>query len=404
MPEPAVGAPALTHPRNLARMKMAFANHSADTAGAERSLLNVLGVIAERGHEIDVWLPCSGPLVERLEGIDGAAVRLHRRSSHRWMSRRGSGLVGLVRIAQAGLDTAGFVRDLRRVQPDLLVVNTSVTPAPLAAGALLRIPTVVIVRESLQTNPTLRSLLPKSMIVAALARWSTQVVTISRYVSEQLAPWPEGVPEPVVRHPGVSIDPLPRVPRADGDHTVRLLLLGSIGGDKGQLDAVHAATGAIQRGADLRLDMYGDGVPEEITALRAAVADSGQTRRLALHEPVSDIRPLLACADAVVMASRNEGYGRVTVEALQAGVPIVGYRAGATTEILEDGGGVLAPVDVAALEEVLHDVATDAGLLTRLSTEALAVGQRLRRAPHDRDLADLIESVVATPKPSQSSA
>lgn len=385
-------------------MKIAFANHSADTAGAERSLLNVLRFIAERGHEIEVWLPGPGPLVDQLERIAGPAVRLHRRSNHRWMSRRGTGVVGLVRLAQAAVDTVGFARDLHRVRPDLLVVNTSVTPAPLAAGALLRIPTVVIVRESLQTNPTLRSLLPKSVIVAALAHWSTQVVTISRYVSGHLQPWPAGAPEPVVRHPGVSIDPLPRVGRSEGDDTVRLLLLGSVGGDKGQLEAVHAATGAIRRGADLRLDMFGDGAPAEIATLRAAIADSGQEDRLTLHKPVGDIRPLLARADALVMASRNEGYGRVTVEALQAGVPVIGYRAGATTEILEDGGGVLVPVDVAALEGALHDVATDAGLLSRLSAEALDVGRRLRQAPYDRDLADLIESVFTTLNPSRSSA
>ncbi|MBA2697092.1 MAG: glycosyltransferase family 4 protein [Actinobacteria bacterium] len=384
-------------------MRVAFANHSADTAGAERSLLNVLRVMAERGHEIDVWIPCSGPLVEQLEQIDGPAVRLHRRSSHRWMSRRGTGLVGLVRIAQAGVDTVGFVLDLRRVQPDILVVNTSVTPAPLAAGALLRIRTVVIVRESLQTNPTLRSLLPKSMIVAAIGRWSTQVVTISRYVSGHLQPWPPGSPEPVVRHPGVTIDPLPRVPRPEGDNTIRLLLLGSIGGDKGQLDAVHAAARAIRRGADLRLDMYGDGAPEEVAALRAAISASGEAHRLTLHNPVGDIRPLLARADALVMTSRNEGYGRVTVEALQSGVPVVGYRAGATTEILEDGGGVLVPVDVTALEGALHDLATDAGLLSGLSAEALDIGRQLREAPYDSDLADLIESVATSPQPARRS-
>ncbi len=373
-------------------MKMAFANHTADIAGAERSLLSVLHVIAERGHEVHVWLPGPGPLVDHLEGL---GARLHRRPSHWWMSRRGSGFVGAVRLTHAAFDTVGFVRELRLVRPDVLVINTSVTPAPLLAGALLKIPTVTIVRESVRTNPTLRSLLPKSIIIAAVARWSTQVVTISRYVSEQLEPWPSGATRPVVRHPGVSIDPLPKVARPAGEDTVRLLLLGSIGGDKGQREAVGAAAAAIDGGADLRLDMYGDGVPSELAALREAIAVSGHAERLSLHKPIGDIRPLLAQADALIMASRNEGYGRVTVEALQAGVPVVGYDAGATTEILEDGGGLLVPPDVSALRDAMYEVSTDHELLRRLTAQAVQAGRRLQRTPTSHQLADVIEAVAS---------
>lgn len=376
-------------------MKVAFANHTADIAGAERSMVSVLQVIAERGHEVHVWLPAPGPLAAHLEAI-GAC--LHRRPSHWWMSRRGGGIVGLIRLAQAAIDTVGFARELRQVRPDVLVINTSVTPAPLLAGALLKIPTVTIVRESLRTNPTLRSLLPKSVIVEAVARWSTQVVTISRYVSEQLQPWPSGVPEPLVRHPGVSIDPLPRVLRPTGDDTIRLLLLGSIGGDKGQREAVAAAAAAIDDGADLRLDMYGDGVPSEVAALRGAIEASEHAERLTLHKPIGDIRPLLAQADALIMASRNEGYGRVTVEALQAGVPVVGYDAGATTEILENGGGLLVPPDVSALADALREVCTDHVLLTQLTAQAIKVGDRLQQTSTSRQLADVIEEVVSTGK------
>lgn len=373
-------------------MRMAFANHTADIAGAERSMLNIVQVIAERGHEVHVWLPGPGPLVDRLAGI---GARLHRQPSHWWMSRRGSGVVGAIRLAQAALDTVGFAAQLSRVRPDVLVINTSVTPAPLLAGALLRIPTITIVRESLRTNPTLRSLLPKSTIIAALAHWSTQVVTISRYVAEQLDPWPSTAPVPIVRHPGVSTDPLPKIARSEGDTTIRFLLLGSIGGDKGQLEAVGAAAAAIDGGADLRLDMYGDGVPSELAALRAAIASSGHADRVRLHAPVGDIRPLLARADALVMASRNEGYGRVTVEALQAGVPVVGYDAGATTEILQDGGGLLVAADESALGDALGEISTDATLLEQLTTAAVEAGRRLQRTSSSGELADVIERVTA---------
>lgn len=375
-------------------MKIAFTSHSAELAGAERSLLSVVEVAVDRGHEIDVWVPRLGDMVAKLSVLGGGAVTVHRRPSHWWMSRRGTGVVGAVRLVQAAVDTVGFAQDFRRVRPDVVVVNTSVTPAPLLAASVLRIPTVTVVRESLLTNPTLRSVLPRSWIVACLARWSSQVVTVSRYVAEQLRPWPVGVPEPVVRSSGVRTPRSARIPRPVGGRTVRLLLLGSVGGDKGQVDVVQATAAALGRGADLRLDMYGTGVAEELARVRAAIAGSGRQDRLQLHEPVSDIGPLLADADVLVMASRNEAYGRVTVEALQAGVPVVGYRAGATTELLAEGGGLLVPASVAALADALCAVAADDALLARIRDEAVVVGNRLRSVPHDSLLMDVVETIA----------
>lgn len=380
-------------------MKIGFTSHSTDLTGAERSLLGLLRLAAERDHEVHVWVPGTGPLAARLADMRGEGVTLHRRPNHWWMSRRGHGVVGAVRLAQAAVDAVGFARDLRRLRPDVLVVNTSVTPAPLLAATVLGVPAVTIVRESVRTNPTLRSVLPKTVIVAALARWSTQVVAISRYVAEQLQPWPAGVPAPVVRPSGVTMAPVPPQPRPSDSASLRLLLLGSVGGDKGQLDAVHAAAAAIRSGADLRLDMYGTGVPEELAKVRAAIEGSGLGDRLHLHEPVGDITLLLAQADVLVMTSRNEAYGRVTVEALQAGVPVIGYRAGATSEILEEGGGLLVPADVTALEHALRAVANDPGLVPRLTTEAVEAGNRLRRIPRDAETLAVIEAVVDARRP-----
>jgi len=41
-------------------------------------------------------------------------------------------------------------------------------------------------------------------------------------------------------------------------------------------------------------------------------------------------------ADAVLMCSRDEGMGRVTVEAMSYGKPVLGYRGGATPELVMD--------------------------------------------------------------------
>lgn len=49
-----------------------------------------------------------------------------------------------------------------------------------------------------------------------------------------------------------------------------------------------------------------------------------------------DLQDLMRQATAFLMCSHNEGLGRVTVEAIFAGCPVIGYAGGATTEIIQN--------------------------------------------------------------------
>jgi glycosyltransferase involved in cell wall biosynthesis len=56
----------------------------------------------------------------------------------------------------------------------------------------------------------------------------------------------------------------------------------------------------------------------------------------------TDISELLTAMDALALTSLNEGLGRVIVEAMTAGVPVVATAVGGVPEIL-GGAGVLVP-------------------------------------------------------------
>lgn len=52
-----------------------------------------------------------------------------------------------------------------------------------------------------------------------------------------------------------------------------------------------------------------------------------------------DVLGLMAEAKALIVASRNEGFGRMTAEAAFCGCPVIGNNSGGTKEILEETGG-----------------------------------------------------------------
>ena len=70
---------------------------------------------------------------------------------------------------------------------------------------------------------------------------------------------------------------------------------------------------------------------------------------------VSDIRNVLLTSKAFLMFSKNEGLGRVTIEAMACECPVIGIRSGGTEELLKDGNGILCDNEeecIAAMNDV----------------------------------------------------
>jgi glycosyltransferase involved in cell wall biosynthesis len=85
--------------------------------------------------------------------------------------------------------------------------------------------------------------------------------------------------------------------------------------------------------------------------------------RVVVHGPVpaGRVAELYAAADVFVLASRTEPYGTVYGEAMAAGLPVVGWRAGNLPHLATDGQeAVIVPTgDVGALAMALTRLAHD---------------------------------------------
>ncbi len=128
----------------------------------------------------------------------------------------------------------------------------------------------------------------------------------------------------------------------------------------GRLDrrkGVDLAIAAVARVAGVRLDVVGDG--EERSALEAVARSAGVADRVAFHGYLSDPRPVVARADAILCSSRTEGLGVALLEAMAMQRPVVGFAVGGVPEVVADGvTGRLAPAgDLPALAERMRAVA-----------------------------------------------
>lgn len=87
----------------------------------------------------------------------------------------------------------------------------------------------------------------------------------------------------------------------------------------------------------------------------------------------SDIPEIMKDLDVFVMASQNEPFGLVTVEAMAAGTAVVATNTGGTAEIITDGetGLLVPPQDPAKLAQAVIRVLTGGKLTAKLKEDGI---------------------------------
>jgi glycosyltransferase involved in cell wall biosynthesis len=150
---------------------------------------------------------------------------------------------------------------------------------------------------------------------------------------------------------------------------------------KGVLELLEAVAGLADDRVTLHLAGRQDVDPGYGERLSVRLAAPDLRDRVVAHGPLSReaVAALYAAADVFVLPSYVETYGTVYGEALKAGLPTVGWRAGNLTNLVTDGveGCLLHPGDVGALRSALDRLAVDDAWRAELAAAAHRRGDRL---------------------------
>lgn len=169
-----------------------------------------------------------------------------------------------------------------------------------------------------------------------------------------------------------AVDPASFRPRtATGeDGPVRVIGVGTLNWRKDYERALLAVRQAVDGGADLRLDLIGEG-PDR-AHLRFAVDDLGLGDRVRLlsRRPPAEVAEALQRADIFLHTSSSEGISNAVLEAMATGLPVVSTDAGGMREAVRDGiDGFVVPVrGTDAIAGALTRLAGDPDLRARMGT------------------------------------
>lgn len=226
-----------------------------------------------------------------------------------------------------------------------------------------------------QTDHLFRWLTPLTRPIWRAAAVVTTPASHIRWLAQQAY----GVPVTVLPN-GIDLDLYPGQPQPPAA-PIRLILAGRLSIQKNPLFLLQVLAGL--QDLPWRLDVVGDGPLR--WACQGLAAKLGLTPRLHFHGWVrpEQVREIMCQSDVLVLPSLAEGLPLVGVQALGAGLAIVGSQVGGITDVVQSGrNGYLVPVnDRQAWTQALRAV-MDPGMVAGMKRQS-------RRLAHAFDLQEI---------------
>lgn len=362
----------------LNAMRICFVSHSAKLGGAERVLLETIEILRSQGIECRVILPERGDFcteVARLR-VPYAVV-----SFAHWMGR---GRPTFARRLEAALNivmkTPMIAWKVLRWGCDIVYTNTSTVCVGAFAARLLGRPHVWHLHEFGLEDQGLSFIFGERFSLAVINRLSARCICVSRALARKYS---RSIPEPKIAviypsmHQALSgcedaVDHATPIFRRSG--RFRTVIVGTLIEGKGQAEAIRALAHLKQMGTDAELMIVGDGIPGYRCRLQELIQSHGLEGRVVLTGPVEDALPAMQGSDAVLVCSKSEAFGRVTIEGMLAGKPVIGARSGANAELIKDGvNGLLYNLgEPENLAEKIRYLAENPAVAARLGENAQA--------------------------------
>ena len=332
-------------------LKILHTESSTGWGGQEHRTFKELLALRERGHRMEVACRPGARLGDRAEEA-GFVV-------HRLGMRGGGDLIAVWKL----------IKLLRQEQYD--IINTHSGHDSLLAGLAGRIAgTRLIVRT--------RHL---ALAVTSLATYKTlphKVVTVSEWVRKYLIS--VGVPANNVVTIYTGIQPPEPVTQSTLRDELGLaaddIVVGTVAilrYEKGHRDLIDAAEPLLAARQNVHLVFAGDG--PIFDELADYIAGKELSRRIHLLGLRRDIPNVLAGCDLFALATWQEALGTSFVEAMAAGLAVIGTKVDGVPEVVADGiSGILVPAhDPESLRQALYQL-VDQPALRKTMGEA---GQRI---------------------------
>lgn len=350
-------------------MRIAWVSHTGGLAGAEICFWEAAKGLVSAGHEVHAVLPTRGLLAERLEQR-GVLVSI---IPHVWWVHHGrwpSLYYRPRRFLRHLRDCRDISKYLRYIKPDLVVTNTLAIPAGALAAKWVGIPHIWYIHEFGKEDHGLSFDLTDAFSCYLINRLSDKVIFNSRAVLGKFQ-GTLSLDKPRVVYYAVEA-PSHNFNESTTDKAFELIIVGQLQPGKRQEEAIRATSKLIKKRLDIHLTILGYEYKEYGAYLRNLIKELGLDRHVKVIPFTDNPFSYIASSDILLMCSKAEAFGRVTIEAMKLGKPVIGANCAGTAELINDGvnGLLYRSGDVDDLARKIESLYHDRSRLVAMGKEA----------------------------------
>lgn len=315
-------------------------------------------------------------------------------------------------------------RFAKRHHADLIHTNTLITPEGGIAARALGLPHVWHLRELIGPNEPFRLRLEGPALGRYLSRHCSKLIANSRTSAERVQDFlPPELLEIVPN--GIDLSRFTTKRDRPGGAPIVVAMVGNLSSRTKKHALFIEAASRVNPGLPVEFRIYGHDPSENghksgdeyIDSLRRLIQQRGLAQRFQWLGYFPNPAKIMSKIDVLVHPADNESFGRIVVEAMAAGLPVVGVRGGGVGEIVkhEMTGFLSDPNEPDQLAAFIERLINDADLrvtmgrngraraVSHYSLESCAASiLRVYQAAMERPLAsrhDRTEPVALRPSP-----
>lgn len=320
--------------------KILWLSHEGDLGGANKCLAEQIKILADEGYKISVIVLRKDSFAD---DVAKNVTSIHVVYFYGWIIELGNKFRPLLFLKRMLRNTWAVVQTLRiiyKVKPDYIATNTTTIPVAAIAAKLSFKKHIWFIHEFSEEDHGYRVFCGFKN-GARLINWLSQkVVFNSEAVMHKYDRFIPDSKKFIAHNPVVLKEPgTIRIKNNNLDTNIlRVIILGQIAPSKNQMEALQALAILKNQHLQVQLKIVGNLVNKGyFEKMQAYIATHELASDVEIVDYTTDPFSLVQQADVLLMCSRMEAFGRVTVEALKLGVPVIAANSGGSPEIIQHG-------------------------------------------------------------------
>ena len=316
--------------RNLKNPRVLFVLHAANLFGAERLHSELVENLRTRNFQTISLLPNSaGGLTELVQDVGG---EVRYQDNMQWWTEPGLDL-SIEKLFDHYV-TKSISAIIKAEKIDLVISHTGVIPYGALASKVSGVPHIWYLHEFLDKDHGMKIPLGREKFSAFVESYSDQVWVNSRAIASYFQLDSLKKTKIVYNIPNIEMEIMPC---RDRKTKRNIGVIGNFDGGK-NIDLVIRSCSLLKvKTADFQLHIFGWGSDEKVKELTNLVNSLGLSNNVIFQGANCDLYEMYSNIDVLVMASKNESFGRTPFEAMQLRIPVVCSISEATSEYMRDG-------------------------------------------------------------------